>query len=259
MISSVKRTTTVKASLVKKEDDSGEFELFCHSTAREQKEKAIKSLFQLRFEEELEKLNNGLNKKGCTKKYDKVIEKIGRLKQQYNRISRFYKIDTEKSDKGPNATRVFYTCNTQSMTDQYSGFYCIRCWGLDWDADKLWKTYIMLTKVEEGFRFLKSDLGLRPIFHKFDHRIDGHLFITLLAYHVMQSVLYQLSQRDISIRWQTLKDIMASQTRVTSTFLNDKGQTIHVRGSTQVEPLQREIYDTLGISHRPGHRIKSKV
>ena len=89
-------------------------------------------------------------------------------------------------------------------------------------------TYVMLTKVEEGFRCLKSELGLRPIFHKFDHRIDGHLFITLLAYHIMQSVIYQLGLKGIHVRWQTLKDIMASQTRVTSTFQNNKGQTIHV-------------------------------
>lgn len=254
-----KKNNIVKASLVKKEDDSGEFELFCHSTTREQKESAIKSLFQLRFEEELKKLNNGLSKKGCTKKYDKVLEKIGRLKEKYSRVSRFYEIGVDKANEGPNAIRVSYTCNTQSITDQYSGFYCLRCWGLDWDAEKLWMTYVMLTKVEEGFRCLKSELGLRPIFHKFDHRIDGHLFITLLAYHIMQSVIYQLGLKGIHVRWQTLKDIMASQTRVTSTFQNNKGQTIHVRSSTQAEPLQKEIYDALNITLRPGRRVKSIV
>ena len=116
----------------------------------------------------------------------------------------------------------------------------------------------MLTKVEEGFRCLKNELGLRPIYHQIDDRIDDHLFITLLAYHIMQTVLYQLSQQGINIRWQTLRDTMATQTRVTSVFTNAEGEKIHVRSSTTAQHHQKRIYDALGIGSKPGRRIKSK-
>lgn len=254
-----KGKNVVKATLVKKHDESGVVELFCHSTAREEKENAIKNLFQLRFEEALDKLNQGLTKKGCTKQYKKVVEKIGRLKQQYSRVSRFYQIDVAKEENGPRATTVSYTCDIQSMANSYSGLYCLQCWGLEWNAERLWKTYIMLTKVEEGFRCLKSELGLRPIFHQIDSRIDAHLFISLLGYHIMQSILYQLNQKGIEIRWQTLRDIMATHTRVTTSFNNDKGQVIHVRSSTVAEPLQKKIYGALNLSSRPGRRTKTVV
>ena len=117
----------------------------------------------------------------------------------------------------------------------------------------------MLTKVEEGFRCLKSELGLRPIYHQKETRIEGHLFISTLAYHVMQTILYQLDQANIHIRWETLRMIMSSQTRVTTSFKNDKGKTIHVRSTTSSEPIHREIYAALNISNKPGRRTKSII
>ena len=52
----------------------------------------------------------------------------------------------------------------------------------DWSEQQLWTTYIMLTEIEATFRSLKTDLGLRPVFHQKEERVTGHLFITLLAY-----------------------------------------------------------------------------
>jgi hypothetical protein len=52
----------------------------------------------------------------------------------------------------------------------------------EWDAERFWRTYIMLTDLEAVFRSLKSELGLRPVFHHKESRVDGHLFITVLAY-----------------------------------------------------------------------------
>lgn len=254
-----KNNNIVKAVLVDKSNDSGEVELFCHSTAREEKETAIKSLFQVRFEKQLIKLNEGLNKKRGIKKIEKVIEKIGRLKEKYSRVARFYTINVERLENTTNVKKVTFILNNEAINDRYNGVYCLKCWGLDWKAEKLWKTYRMLTKVEEGFRCLKSELGLRPIYHQIDDRIDGHLFITLLAYHVMQSVLYQLNNRGINIRWQTLRDIMSTHTRVTSSFKNKKGETINVRSSTIPGLRQNKIYKALQIISQPGRRIKSKI
>jgi len=247
----------VKASLSKNNEETGEVSLYCHSTGREEKEKAIKNFHKERFEKALKAVNEGLTKKGCTKNYKKILEKVGRLKEKYSKISRFYAIDVTKKENSENAEKVAYKCNSESMVETYSGFYCLRSWGLDWNARKLWKTYTMLTRVEDGFRALKSDLGMRPIFHQKERRIDSHLFITLLAYHVLQSILYQLGTKGIHIRWQTLRDIMSTQTRVTSSFQDDKNNTIHVRSSTIAELEQKEIYNALGISANPGGYSKS--
>ena len=254
-----KNSNVVKASLSKNDNESGEVFLHCHSTGREEKEKAIKNFHKEKFEAELKALSEGLTKKGYTKNYRKTLEKVGRLKERYSRISRFYTIDVIKKENSENAEKVVFKCNSESLVETYSGFYRLRCWGLDWNAEQLWKTYTMLTRVEDGFRALKSDLGMRPIFHQKERRIDGHLFITILAYHVLQSILHQLGTKGIHIRWQTLRDIMSTQTRVTSSFQDDKNNTIHVRSSTVAEPEQKEIYDALEISAHPGGYSRSTV
>ena len=50
------------------------------------------------------------------------------------------------------------------------------------DPAKLWQFYIQLTQVEAAFKDLKDDLGLRPIFHRLEHRIEAHIFVAFLAY-----------------------------------------------------------------------------
>ena len=64
----------------------------------------------------------------------------------------------------------------------HPGVYCLRSNETTWDAATLWHTYTMLTDLEAVFRGLKSELGLRPVFHHKADRTEGHLFITVLAY-----------------------------------------------------------------------------
>ncbi len=74
---------------------TGEVELHCHSQAREQKEQAMQDRFSERFESALQSLSDGLSKKGTTKGYDKVLERIGRLKEKYSRAAQHYEIRVE--------------------------------------------------------------------------------------------------------------------------------------------------------------------
>jgi len=83
--------------------------LYCHSTQREKKEQAINDRFTKRIEEALKHLEAGLHIKGRLKKYDKVLEKIGRLKQKYSKVSKLYKIDVFKDKKSGNAAKINWT------------------------------------------------------------------------------------------------------------------------------------------------------
>ena len=62
----------------------------------------------------------------------------------------------------------------------HPGVYCLRSSETEWDEETLWRTYATLTDVEAVFRSLKSELGLRPIFHRKEARAEGHLFIAVL-------------------------------------------------------------------------------
>ena len=234
--------------------------LYCHSSRREKKDQAIGDRFVSRFEEELQKLNNGLHKKRCLKKYDKVMVKIGRLRQKYSRVSRQYSISVLKDEKSGNATKVTWQQNPAAdTTDSYPGVYCLRTSQTDWDESTLWNTYTMLTDLEAVFRSLKSELGLRPIHHQIAKRVSGHLFITVLAYHLVHTIRFRLKQVDIYSNWSSLRKILSTQSRVTVSMQCKNGSSVHVRKSTRPEPNQQEIYGALGLKSHPGHAIKTTI
>ena len=250
---------TVKA-YKKINDQTGEVELYCHSTRREDKERAIYDRFSTRFEEALDKLNAGLHKKGCIKKYDKVLVSLGRLKQKYSRAAKNYRITVNKDKKTGNAVRIIRKRKESSnSTDSHPGVYCLRTNQDTWDESTLWRTYTMLTDLEAVFRSLKSELGLRPVFHQKTKRVSGHLFITLLAYHLIHTIRCQLKTNNIHSSWSDLRKQLTGQDRVTVSMQCRNGDTVHIRKSTRPEPRQQVIYDALGLSHYPGRIIKKTV
>ena len=66
-----------------------------------------------------------------------------------------------------------------------TGCYVIETTQKHLGAHEIWELYMTLTKVEAAFRDLKTDLGLRPVFHHSEERTKGHLFISVLAYHLL--------------------------------------------------------------------------
>jgi transposase len=117
----------------------------------------------------------------------------------------------------------------------------------------------MLTDLEAVFRGLKSELGLRPAFHQKDDRTEGHLFITVLAYQMVQVIRRKLAEQGEHLSWTGLREILSVQQRVTATFRQRDGRTLHVRKATVAEPALRRLYDALAIDAAPGGVQKHTV
>ena len=259
MVVKTDKDCTVKA-YKKLNDKTGEVELYCYSTRREDKERAIYNRFSTRFEEALDKLDSGLHKKRCVKKYDKVLLSLGRLKQKYSRAAKNYQITVKKDKKTGNATRIIREKKQlPNSTDSYPGVYCLRTDQNSWDESTLWRTYTMLTDLEAVFRSLKFELGLRPVFHQKTERVSGHLFITLLAYHLIHTIRCQLKMNNVHSSWSNLRKQLKGQDRITVSMNCQNGETVHIRKSTRPEPRQQVIYDALGLTHYPGREIKKVV
>ena len=139
----------------------------------------------------------------------------------------------------------------------HPGVYCLRTTLVELDNATLWRTYTMLTNLEAVFRSLKTDLGLRPVFHQIDRRVEGHLFISVLAYHFVHTLRRQLKDQGNDASWETLRQTMATQQRVTATLQRRDGRTVHVRKATRPEPRHQTINEILGLAPNPGgtHRV----
>ena len=250
---------TVRAQKVF-DEETQETLLYCHSTMREKKDQAIGDRFVNRFEAELQKLANGLSKKRCLKKYDKVMVKIGRLRQKYSRVSSQYTITVKQDEKSGNASDIIWQRRpAPETTDTHPGVYCLRTSQTGWDESTLWNTYTMLTDLEAVFRSLKSELGLRPVHHQIAKRVSGHLFITVLAYHLVHTIRFRLKQVGIHSSWSSLRTVLSPQSRVTVSMQCKNGNSVHVRKSTRPEPNQQVIYSALGIKSHPGHAVKTTI
>ena len=242
------------------DDENKEVLLYCHSEKREQKDNAIRSRFHQRFEEALTKLHQGLSKKGCTKRYDKVLESIGRLKQKNTRVAQEYQIDVSIDDDNKNATAITFKRQVKSAEkDKLSGVYCLRSNILDWSEAELWHTYVMLTDLEATFRSMKTELGLRPVYHQKTDRVTAHLFITLLAYHLVHTIRHQLKEKGIHLSWDSIRKILSTQQRVTIEMNTRDKKTVYVRTSTKAEAMQKKIFDALGISSDPIGNVKTTI
>ena len=248
------QTVLVEAGLSKNKD-ADELELYCHSVEKEKKEEGIKNKFQKRFEFELVKARNALDLKNGTKRYDKVLERIGRLKERYRSVARGYKIAVEKDRETDKAKDIKWS---RKETEKTSGVYCLRTNREDLDVQQIWDIYTMLTDIEDAFRCMKSELGLRPIHHQKEARCDGHIFITVIAYHLMHTIRHKLRQRSVRFCWTTIRRQLSTQVRTTTTMKREDNKVIRIRKSSKAEPVHEVIYDALNLSHRPG-RIEKTI
>ena len=242
-------------------DEAGqEVRLYCYSQARAEKENAITRRFAERFETGLQKIADNLSKPRGEKRLAKLNERLGRLKEKCRGAGQHYAIELIPDATGQKATALRFAKQPIEGTRlTHPGVYCLRSNETTWDAEQMWRTFTMLTDLEAVFRSLKSELGLRPVFHHKENRVDGHLFITVLAYQFVQIIRRQLKTRGITDRWSMLREVLGSQCRVTATFKRVDGRTLHVRKATRAEPEALAIYQALNLNSAPGGIVKMIV
>ena len=255
-----KRDEAIVKAMKVVNEETGEIELFIHSVAREAKEEAMQKRVQTLFIDKLQYLKDGLALKRRTKDYTKVLETIGRLKEKYPLISQYYSTIVTKDPDSDNAIDISWSeKKTLDNKSAINGIYCLRTNNKTMDEKTLWKTYTTLTDLESVFKSLKSELGLRPIFHQKQSRVDGHLFITLLAYSLIHTIRYKLKQKGINYSWDTIRDILRNQKRITTSMKCRDGSTLYIRQSSELNDRQKEIYDALDINHKVGEVVKTYI
>jgi transposase len=236
----------------------GEVLLYCHSPAREEKDRAIDTAKASGLEAALAKLQASLSKPRGTQDVATIMQRLGRAKQRFARAAQHYEITVATDPEGKRVTAITWIKRIKpGSAAAHPGVYCLRTTLVDQDNATLWRTYIMLTELESVFRSLKTDLGLRPVFHQVDRRVEGHLFISVLAYHFVHTLRLQLKAHGVNDSWNTLRQTLATQRRVTVTLQRRDGRTVHVRKATRPKPRHQTLGNILKLEPNPGrtHRV----
>ena len=243
-------------------DAQGHVLLYCHSPAREEKDRAIDTAKASGLQAALLGLQLSLSKPERGQgghDLATVMQRLGRAKQRFARAAQHYEITVATDpDNAQRVTAITWVKRIKlGSAAAHPGVYCLRTTLLDQDNATLWRTYIMLTELESVFRSLKTDLGLRPVFHRIDRRVEGHLFISVLAYHFVHTLRLQLKAKGISDSWNTLRQTLSIQRRVTVTMQRRDGRTVHVRKATRPQPRHQTLGTLLQLDPNPGrtHRV----
>ncbi len=258
-----------------KSDRNTDYYLKVESHSKELKERSMNEQFRSRFEAGMQKIASSLTKKGGVKQEDKVHQRIGRLKQKYPSIQRYYDIEVEaKQDVGIKQNKktvgadqekkkvvvsIHWAVKEGVDINARSGVYFLRTSIQANTEAVLWQFYNTIREIEATFRVLKTDLDLRPIYHQKDESTMAHLHLGLLAYWVVNTVRYQLKKEGIHSGWREIVRTMNTQKAVTTLAQNIHDEVIMIRRCSEPNPQVRRIYDALKYKYAPFKKKKSVV
>lgn len=265
-----------------------DFFLKVDSETKRIKEESMNNRFQENFEKGLKMISSSLGKKGGVKIEEKVYERVGRLKQKYPSISRHYTIDykiaveeikdkkTKQTKEVRKVTDISWHAKSEVQINEQSGTYFLRT-SLAMEEQLIWTVYNIIREVESTFRTLKTDLDLRPIYHKNDGATMAHLHLGLLAYWSVNTIRFQLksntspletsgsseSEKPVvekfNFQWKEIVRIMNTQKSVLTVSQNRYDQIIISRRCSDPSPKVQAIYNKLHYKQKPYIKRKSVV
>lgn len=247
----------ISASLVF-DKETNDHLLWCYSKERLKKEQDIKDHKKNALEKALNSIKEGLDKPRKLKTVAKVHQKIGRLREKYARLAQHCEITIHPSEDGINVHDITWVFDSTKVEKSFSGTYTLRTNVKDLSAEKIWEIYVMLSEAESCFRCLKSEMGLRPNWHHRHERIDGHIFISLLAYHLIATIRKKLKGYGIDESWETIREKLQNHALVATT-LKTKKSTIYLRQASDPDAYQRSVYTALGLSFKPIRSEKTVI
>jgi len=242
-----------------KSDNYTDYFLKVNSPAKRLKEASMKNAFEERFELQLTNIQQSLHKKSGVKKADKVHQRIGRAKERYPSVAKYYTINAEE-DKG-NVTAINWQkdIRKESEAETSLGEYFLRSNIPIDNVPKIWETYNSIREIESSFRCLKTDLDLRPIYHKNDGATMAHLHLGLLGYWLVNTVRYQLKSQGIKSNWTEIVRIANTQKIITTYGQNALNESIAIRRCSQPNENLASLYQKLGFKSQPFVKRKSVV
>lgn len=238
---------------IKRRQKGSEVYILCLSEGREEKDRAIRVKQEERLIKDLERLKERVEK-GHLKKTEKIHQAIGRLQERYPRVARYYRIQYQGE---PQILSWQEDLEKKAIAENLDGSYVLRTDRQDLTADEIWRTYMLLTRVEAAFRSMKSPLMERPIFHHLKHRTQTHIFLCVLAYHLLAAIEKRFLDQGIHTSWWSIRQQLSTHQVATIVLPTNNGMVLRIRKGGTPEPDQKKIYEILRIPSQVMKPIKT--
>ena len=222
--------------------DTGTLAL-CLSQGREDKDRAIREKHEQRLLADVERLQIAVAS-GRLKAGDKIQQRIGRLKERYPRVARYWRLAYDAQ-----ARRVTYEADEKKRktAEALDGAYILKSDRTDLTGEEIWRIYMLLTRAENAFRCMKSPLAERPIFHHLENRVETHIFLCLLAYHLLVAIEKTLLDKGVHTSWSSVRDTLRTHQINTIVLPTDGAMTLKIRRAGKPEAQHLELYRLLDV------------
>lgn len=237
------KKTMIEVKTCNGNDDEQTYVL-CRSEQRVAKDRAIRTKQEARLLADIEKLSRRITD-GKLVKPDKINQAIGRLQERYPRVARYYKLSHDRQS----ATLLAqFDADKHIRAEQLDGCYLLKTDRKNLSGDELWRIYTLLTRAENAFRDMKSPLAVRPIFHHLELRTDSHIFLCVLAYHLLIAIEKILLGQGIHTSWATARDTLKTHQVCTVVLPTNDGSCLRIRKAATPEPDVQQLYQNLAVS-----------
>ena len=146
------------------------------SAQRIPKDRAIRTKQEVRLCADIDRLAERIAQRRLVKP-EKINQAIGRLKERYPRVARYFDLSY---DPHTATLAAPFNADQHAKAEQLDGCYLIKTDRTGLSGDELWRIYVLLTRAENAFRDMKSPLAERPIFHHTERRTEAHIFLCVL-------------------------------------------------------------------------------
>ena len=233
----------VEVSKIDDPDDMDSQLVLCRSAQRRLKEEAMLSKAEERFLKDVNALKVRIEK-GRLKKSGSIERNVGRLQKKHPRVNRYYTITHEKD-----SLTIDRKEDKFELSAECCGDYVLKT-DKNLGSIEIWKLYLTLLRAEAGFQMLKSSLGLRPNFHQLEERVEGHIFISILAYHLLSWIRERFEQNGDARQWNTIRSLLRTHCVVTTRLPQQSGEILFIRKPSLPDAEQERVYQILGIDWR---------
>jgi len=218
--------------------------VLCRSEQRIAKDRAIRTKHEKRMQVDIDKLSQRVAT-GKLIQPDKINQAIGRLKERYPRVARYFELAYDPQTR--TLTSEFNTDKHEKAL-QLDGCYLLKTSRTDLSGDELWRIYALLTRAEDAFRDMKTPLAERPIFHQLEHRVESHIFLCVIAYHLLAAIEKTLLDQAVHTSWTSVRNTLKTHQICTIVLPGKDNRCLRIRKAATPDADVKDLYRRLAIS-----------
>jgi transposase len=217
--------------------------VLCRSTARREKERAIRNRFSSRMEKALKHLAQQVEK-GQRKDRSKIERRLGQIQARHPQVADLYEMGVTEHE-GRLVMNWKLIEERRAWREAREGAYLLRTNLQGETAEELWKKYIQLTEAEAAFRALKSELSIRPLFHQREPRVKAHILVAFLGYALWVTLKHLLRRNHSDLSPAQALALLATVQSADIILPTTEGREIRLRRVTAPSPEQIDLLGLL--------------